>query len=108
MPSRWRGTRQQREVGFHVGSVRGCSASASLALRVPKQTLFCWIGEGGTVPTTVRYEQRVAAGKATINALSIAPKEETIEIGEKLMQFRVDQTVKAINAALSEAASTRE
>ncbi len=61
-----------------------------------------------TDPTTVRYEQRVAAGKATINGLSIAPKEETIEIGKKLMQFRVDQTVKAINAALFRSASTRQ
>ena len=61
-----------------------------------------------TDPTTVRYEQRVAAGKATINGLSIAPKEETIAIGKKLMQFRVDQTVKAINAALSGSTSTRQ
>ncbi|MEE8060744.1 MAG: creatininase family protein [Gemmatimonadales bacterium] len=61
-----------------------------------------------TDPTTVRYEQRVAAGKATINGLSIAPKEETIAIGKKLMQFRVDQTVKAINVALSGPTSTRQ
>ena len=60
-----------------------------------------------TDPTTVRYEQRVAAGKATINGLSIAPKEKTIAIGKKLMQFRVDQTVRAIIAALSGSTSTR-
>jgi creatinine amidohydrolase/Fe(II)-dependent formamide hydrolase-like protein len=47
-------------------------------------------------PTTVRYDQRVAKGLATINGLSIAPQEEAIEIGKKLLQFRVDQTVKAI------------
>ena len=52
-------------------------------------------------PTTVRYDQRVKAGKATINGVSIAPKEEAIAIGKKLIQFRVDQTVRAINAALS-------
>ena len=52
-------------------------------------------------PTTVRYDQRVKAGKATINGVSIAPKEKTIEIGKKLIQFRVDQTVRAINVALS-------
>ena len=51
-------------------------------------------------PTTVRYDQRVAAGKATINGLSIAPKDQTIEIGRKLLQFRVDETVKAIRAAI--------
>lgn len=53
-----------------------------------------------TDPTVVRYDQRVKAGKATINGISIAPKEETIEVGKKLMQYRVDQTVKAIHAAL--------
>ncbi|HWP36434.1 MAG TPA: creatininase family protein [Gemmatimonadales bacterium] len=58
-------------------------------------------------PTVVRYDQRVQAGKATINGLSIAPKERTIEIGKKLMDFRVDVTVKAIQAALAGAASSR-
>ncbi len=41
------------------------------------------------------------AGKASINGLSIVPKEKTIEIGKKLLGFRVDLTVDAINAALS-------
>ena len=50
-------------------------------------------------PATVRYDQRVAAGKATINGLSIEPKGKTIEVGQKLLAFRVDQTVKAIRAA---------
>jgi len=53
-------------------------------------------------PTTVRYEQRVATGKATVNGLSIEPLDETIAIGKKLLQFRVDETVKAINAAITE------
>lgn len=52
-----------------------------------------------TDPTAVRYEQRVAADKATINGVSIAPKENTIELGKKLMEYRVEQTVEAINAA---------
>ena len=54
-----------------------------------------------TDPTAVRYEQRVKAGKASINGLSIESKEETIEIGKKLLGFRVDLTVDAINAALT-------
>lgn len=58
-----------------------------------------------TDPTVVRYDQRVKAGKATINGLSIAPKEKTIEVARKLLQFRVDATVKAINAALAKPAS---
>lgn len=51
-------------------------------------------------PTSVRYDQRVKAGKATINGLDIAPKDQTIEIGRKLLQHRVDVTVEAIRAAI--------
>jgi creatinine amidohydrolase/Fe(II)-dependent formamide hydrolase-like protein len=58
-----------------------------------------------TDPTTVRYDQRVKAGKATINGLSIEPKEKAIEIGRKLLQFRVDQTVAAIQAAIAGSAN---
>lgn len=50
-------------------------------------------------PTSVRYDQRVAADKATINGLSIANKYETIDTGRKLLRFRVDRTVEAIRAA---------
>jgi len=50
-------------------------------------------------PSSVRHAQRVAAGKASINGVSIADKEATIDIGRKLLGFRVDQTVKAIKAA---------
>ena len=52
-----------------------------------------------TDPRMVRYDQRVAAGKATINGLSIAPKETTIEIGRKLLGHRVDRTIRAFEAA---------
>lgn len=52
-----------------------------------------------TDPTVVRYDQRVAAGKATINGASIEPKDEIIELGEKLLQFRVDVTATAIREA---------
>ncbi|HEY7569184.1 MAG TPA: creatininase family protein [Gemmatimonadaceae bacterium] len=47
-------------------------------------------------PSVVRYDQRVKAGKATINGVSIAPKEKTIEVGRKLIEWRTTQTVKAI------------
>ncbi|MCA9739314.1 MAG: creatininase family protein [Gemmatimonadota bacterium] len=52
-----------------------------------------------TDPSTVRYDQRVKAGKATINGLSIAPKDKTVEIGQRIMRFRVQETAKAIRAA---------
>ena len=48
--------------------------------------------------SAVRYDQRVKAGRATINGVSIAPKEQTIEVGKKLMEWRTEQTVKAIMA----------
>ena len=51
-------------------------------------------------PESVRYDQRVAAGKGSINGVSIAPKEDTIAIGKQLMQNRADRTVKAIHAAI--------
>ncbi len=54
-----------------------------------------------TDPTVVRYEQRVAGDKATINGVSIFPKEKTIEVGKKLLTFRVEQTVTAIRAAIA-------
>ena len=53
-----------------------------------------------TDPTAVRYEQRVEAGLATINGVSIEPKEETVEIGKKLLDFRVRRTAEAIRAAI--------
>ena len=52
-------------------------------------------------PKMVRHAQRVAAGRASINGVSIADKERTIETGTKLLGFRVDQTVKAIRAAVA-------
>lgn len=53
-----------------------------------------------TDPTTVRYEQRVAADRATINGLSITPLEETVEIGRKLLRFRVETAAEAIRRAI--------
>ena len=53
----------------------------------------------GLDPETVRFDQRVAAGKATINGLPLEPADRTIEIGRRLLQFRVDQTVEAIRTA---------
>jgi creatinine amidohydrolase/Fe(II)-dependent formamide hydrolase-like protein len=52
-----------------------------------------------TDPTVVRYDQRVAAGKATINGASIEPKDEIIELGRKLLQYRIDLTSAAIREA---------
>lgn len=52
-----------------------------------------------TDPTVVRYDQRVAAGETLINGLDIQPKERAVELGRKLLQFRVDATAAAIRQA---------
>jgi creatinine amidohydrolase/Fe(II)-dependent formamide hydrolase-like protein len=52
-------------------------------------------------PASVRYDQRVAAGKASINGADITPAERTIDIGVKAHQFRVDLAVAAIRAAIA-------
>lgn len=51
-------------------------------------------------PTTVRFKQRVAAKKASINGVPLEPAEKTIDWGKKLVDFRADVTVKAIRKAL--------
>lgn len=53
-----------------------------------------------TDPTVVRYEQRVKAGLARINGVPIAPKERTIEIGERLMAYRVSLTAERVRASI--------
>jgi creatinine amidohydrolase/Fe(II)-dependent formamide hydrolase-like protein len=50
-------------------------------------------------PETVRYEQRVQAGRASINGVSLVPLGRTIAIGEELMRWRTEHTVAAIRAA---------
>jgi len=55
-----------------------------------------------TDPETVRYSQRLEAGLASINGLSIEDKEKSISIGKKLLQFRIDTSVKAIKAVIEQ------
>lgn len=50
-------------------------------------------------PTTVRMKQRIAADKFRINGVELAPAEKTIEWGKKIVEFRAETTVKAIQAA---------
>jgi hypothetical protein len=51
-------------------------------------------------PQHVRLEQRIKAGKASINRISTLPAEKTIEHGGRLIEFRTDVTVRAIREAL--------
>ena len=51
-------------------------------------------------PKLVRLDERVKAGKTTINGVSIVPKEKTIEMGKKIVEFRTNVAVEAIRKAL--------
>jgi len=54
-------------------------------------------------PSTVRYDERVAADLLSINGLSIEDLDATAAIGRELLQFRVSHAVEAIEERLSAA-----
>ena len=54
-------------------------------------------------PEYVRLQQRIDAGKASINGISILPVEQTLEHGRRLIEFRTEATVAAIRAVLAAA-----
>jgi len=49
-----------------------------------------------TSPESVRYEQRVDAGLASINGIDISDLEKTVELGRKMVEFRAAHTADAI------------
>jgi creatinine amidohydrolase/Fe(II)-dependent formamide hydrolase-like protein len=53
-------------------------------------------------PKSVRTKQRITAGKFRINGVELAPTEKTAEWGKRIVAFRADLTVKAIEAAMAE------
>lgn len=50
-------------------------------------------------PNTVRMKERGAAGKFSINGVDLAPAPKTIEWGKKIIEFRANATIKAIQRA---------
>ncbi len=61
-----------------------------------------------TVDTNgIRMPERVAAGKFAINGVPLAPIEKTIENGRKIVKFRTDVTVAAIQRAITAVATVR-
>jgi creatinine amidohydrolase len=52
-------------------------------------------------PRSIRYDERVRAGKATINGVSIADRAQATRWAEEIVAFRAEQTVAAIRAAMS-------
>ena len=53
-------------------------------------------------PEAIRFEQRVKAGRASINGISLEPLSKTQELGRKLIEFRTRLTVEAIAAVRTE------
>ena len=58
-------------------------------------------------PEKVRYDQRVKAGKASINGITIMPAEKTIENGRQLVEIRAKATVEAIRRAIAATSSNQ-
>ena len=57
-------------------------------------------------PNSVRYEQRVKAGKASINGVSIADRKKNTELAKKIVDFRATKTIEAINKKIGEKRGT--
>lgn len=53
-------------------------------------------------PGLVRMKERGAAGKFSINGIELAPAPKTIEWGKRVIDFRADATVRAIERVIDE------
>ena len=49
-------------------------------------------------PTSIRFDERVEAGRATINGISLLPLSDTQSLGRMLINYRTRLTVDAIEA----------
>jgi hypothetical protein len=54
-----------------------------------------------TDPRTIRYEERVKMGKATINGVSLADRQQSAEWARKIVAYRAERTVDAIGKAIA-------
>jgi len=52
-------------------------------------------------PSSIRYDERVAAGLATINGVSLADRVRNLELARKIVAFRARHSVEAINRAIT-------
>ncbi|MBL8984014.1 MAG: creatininase family protein [Gemmatimonadetes bacterium] len=52
-------------------------------------------------PKSIRYDERVKAGKATINGVSLADRKKATEWAKQIVEFRATITVEAINKAIA-------
>ena len=52
-------------------------------------------------PRLINFDERVKAGKATINGVPLEPKDKTIEMGKKIVEFRATVGAEAIRKAIA-------
>ena len=52
-------------------------------------------------PFSVRYDERVAAGKATINGVSIEDRVRSLDLAREIVAFRAEHTADAIRLAIA-------
>lgn len=52
-------------------------------------------------PFSVRYDERVAAGRATINGVSLADRVQSLEWAREIVEFRAEHTADAIRKAIA-------
>ena len=52
-------------------------------------------------PKSIRFDERVKAGKATINGVSIADRKKNLEMGRAIVDFRANYTAEAIKKAIA-------
>ncbi len=52
-------------------------------------------------PSSIRYDERVKAGKASINGVSLADRKKSTALARQIVDFRATRTVEAINKALA-------
>ena len=58
-------------------------------------------------PVSIRWDQRVDAGLASINGVSLVPLQRTIELGERIVDFRSEFTARHIREAIEAAQDRR-
>lgn len=59
-------------------------------------------------PKLIRTEQRIAAGKYSVNGFDMNPPSKTIENGKKLVAYRANITVDAIRKALAKRGNNKQ
>ncbi len=52
-------------------------------------------------PRSIRYDERVKTGKASINGVSLADKKKNTELAKQIVEFRASTTVEAIKKAIA-------